>query len=65
MGEGIHLSAAGGIIIPFTDYKITGGAGYHLLSQTPGSRIDIDHKTITLSNTPKFSAPSPWRRTWR
>jgi hypothetical protein len=56
MGEGIHLSAAGGIIMPFSDYEITGGAGYHLLSQTPGSRIDIDRKTITLSNTPKFSA---------
>ncbi|MEX0643481.1 MAG: hypothetical protein WD468_12310 [Pirellulales bacterium] len=56
MGEGIHQSAAGGIIIPFSDYKITGGAGYHLLSQTPGSRIDIDRKTITLSGTPKFSA---------
>jgi len=56
MGEGIHLSASGGIIMPFSDYRITGGAGYHMLSQTPGSRIDIDHKTITLSNTPEFSA---------
>jgi hypothetical protein len=56
MGEGIHLSSAGGIIIPFTNYKITGGAGYHMLSQTPGSRIDIDRKIITLSGTPKFSA---------
>jgi len=56
MGEGIHMSAAGGIIMPFSDYKITGGAGYHLLSQTPGSRIDIDRKTITLANTPRFSA---------
>ncbi len=56
MGEGIHLSAAGGIIMPFSDYKITGGAGYHMLSQSPGSRIDIDRKRITMSGTPKFSA---------
>jgi hypothetical protein len=56
MGEGIHLSAFGGIIMPFTDYKITGGAGYHMLSQTPGSRIDIDRKIITLSGNPKFSS---------
>jgi hypothetical protein len=56
MGEGIHLSAAGGIIIPFSDYKITGGAGYHMLSQTPGSRIDIDNKIISVSNAPHFSA---------
>jgi hypothetical protein len=56
MGTGIHMSAFGGIIMPFSDYKITGGAGYHILSQTPGSRIDIDRKTITLSNNPHFSA---------
>jgi hypothetical protein len=56
MGEGIHLSAAGGIIMPFSDYQITGGAGYHLLAQTPGSRIDLDNKTITLANNPRFSA---------
>ena len=56
MGEGIHLSAAGGIILPVEDYRITGGAGYHLLAQTPGSRIDIGNKTITLSGTSRFSA---------
>ena len=55
MGEGIHLSAAGGIIMPFSDYRITGGAGYHMLAQTPGSRIHIDNRTITLANTPHFS----------
>jgi hypothetical protein len=42
--------------MPFSDYKITGGAGYYMLSNTPGSRIDIDRKIITLSNAPKFSA---------
>jgi hypothetical protein len=56
MGEGIHLSAFGGIIMPFSDYRITGGAGYHMLSVSPGSRIHIDNKTITLSGTPHFSA---------
>ena len=56
MGEGIHMSACGGIIMPFSDYKITGGAGYHMLAQTPGSRIHIDGRTITLANNPKFSA---------
>lgn len=56
MGEGIHQSAAGGIILAQSDYKISGGAGYHLLSRTPGSRIDIDRRRIELSNSPKFTA---------
>jgi hypothetical protein len=56
MGSGIHLSAYGGIILSFSDYQITGGAGYHMLSNTPGSRIHVDNKIITLSGTPRFSA---------
>jgi len=56
MGQGIHLSAFGGIIMPVGDYRITGGAGYHMLSESPGSRIHIDNKTITLAGTPHFSA---------
>jgi hypothetical protein len=56
MGAGINLSAAGGIIIAFSDYSITGSTGYHMLSNTPGSRIDIDHRKITLVGTPTFSS---------
>jgi hypothetical protein len=56
MGEGIHMSAFGGIIMAYGDYKITGGAGYHMLSQTPGARIHIDRKTVSISGNPKFSA---------
>jgi hypothetical protein len=56
MGEGIHMSAFGGIIMAYSDYKITGGAGYHMLSNTPGSRIHIDGKIVTISGNPKFSS---------
>jgi hypothetical protein len=56
MGTGIHLSAFGGIILAQSDYRITGGAGYHMLADTPGSRIHIDNRTVTLSNNPAFSA---------
>ena len=34
MGTGIQLSAYGGIIIAQSNYRITGGAGYHMLSNT-------------------------------
>lgn len=56
MGTGIHLSAYGGIIKAFSDYQITGGAGYHMLSNTPGSRIDIDNKVVTISGALRFTA---------
>lgn len=56
MGTGIHLSAFGGIIIAQSDYRITGGAGYHMLANSPGSRIHIDNRTVTISNNPTFSA---------
>jgi hypothetical protein len=56
MGTGIHLSAYGGIIMAQSNYRITGGAGYHILSNTPGSRVHIDNRTITISNSPAFSA---------
>jgi hypothetical protein len=56
MGTGIHLSAFGGIIIAQSNYSITGGAGYHMLSNTPGSRIHIDTRTVTISNSPAFTA---------
>jgi hypothetical protein len=56
MGTGIHMSAFGGIIMAYGDYGITGGAGYHLLSNTPGSRIHLDGKNVTISGDPKFSA---------
>jgi len=56
MGTGIHLSAYGGIIIAQSNYQITGGAGYHMLSNTPGSRIHIDNRTVTISNSPAFTA---------
>jgi hypothetical protein len=56
MGTGINLSAYGGIIKAFSDYQITGSAGYHMLSNTPGSRIDIDNKVVTISGSPHFSA---------
>ena len=56
MGTGVHLSAFGGIIMAYGDYNITGGAGYHMLSNTPGSRIHIDRKNVNISGDPKFSA---------
>lgn len=56
MGTGIHLSAYGGIIKAFSNYQITGGAGYHMLSNTPGSRIDIDNKLVSISGAPRFTA---------
>jgi hypothetical protein len=56
MGTGIHLSAAGGIIIPFSGYTISGDAGYHMLSNTPGSRIDVGNKIIQIENSPRFSS---------
>src|SRR5207247_6703083 len=46
----------GGIIIAQSNYSITGDAGYHMLSNSPGSRIHIDNKTVTLFNSPEFSA---------
>lgn len=57
MGAGLHIQANGGTVQISGNYSITGGAGYHYSTGTPGGLINnaVGSITVSLSGTPGFT----------